>query len=96
MVDKAAAMLEMIEHRAATGELDIIFTLPYDKNKWFELFESLCKEREEMYSPEKMLNVYEEYINLWKKMRYNKHVYRYDLFENMKGLNKGKILKINE
>ena len=65
-------MLELMEHRAATGELDVIVTLPHDRSKWFELFSSLCKEREEMYSPEKMINVYENYVELYdfaKKVR---------------------------
>lgn len=96
LIDGAAEMLELMEHRATTGELDVIVTLPHDRAKWFELFSSLCKEREEMYSPEKMINVYENYVELWKKLRYNKHVYRYDLFENMEGQFKGQILKINE
>lgn len=89
-------MLELTEHRAATGEIDVIIALPEDRSKWFELFQSLCDEREEMYSGEKMLKVFDEYETLWKKMRYNKHVYRYDLFENMKGENKNKILEIDD
>lgn len=96
LLNNSENMFELMEHRAATGELDVIVALPYDRNKWFEFFQGLCEEREEMYSPEKMLHVYEEYVNLWKKIRYNKHVYRYDLFKNMEGQFKGKVFKINE
>lgn len=96
LVDGADLMFELMEHRAATGEIDVIIALPEDRSKWFELFSSLCEERKEMYSPEKMLKVFDEYENLWKKIRYNKHVYRYDLFENIKGQHKNQILEINE
>lgn len=96
LINGADLMFELMEHRAATGEVDVIVTLPEDRSKWFELFSSLCEEREEMYSPEKMLKVFDEYEALWKKIRYNKHVYRYDLFENLEGKNKNQILEINE
>lgn len=95
LIDGAAEILEMVEHRAAMGELDIIFALPYDRSQWFENFTKLSNEREEMYSGPKMLDVYEEYLKLWKTMRYNKNVYRYDFFQNMEGKNK-LTLKIDE
>lgn len=95
LIKGADEILEMVEHRAATGELDIIFTLPYDSTQWFENFTRLSNEREEMYSGPKMLDVYEEYLKLWKKMRYNKNVYRYDFFQNIEGKNK-LTLKIYE
>lgn len=95
LIDGAAEILEMVEHRTAMGELDIIFALPYDRSQWFENFIKLSNEREEMYSGPKMLDVYEEYLKLWKTMRYNKNVYRYDFFQNMEGKNK-LTLKIDE
>ena len=94
LIDNSAEMLDIIEHYSSLGVVDVIFTLPEDKIKWYDFFTKMCKQREEMYSGEKMLIVYEEYLKLWKKMRYNKHVYRFDLFENMKGDNKGKIFNI--
>lgn len=96
LIKDAQLMFELMEHRAATGEIDVIITLPYDKERWFEQFKELEKNREEMYTSEKMMEVYDEYLNYWKKLRYNKNVMRYDLFENMDGANKGKILNINE
>lgn len=96
LIDGAEEMLELLEHRAATGEIEVIVCLPNSRSEWFGFFDSLTNSREEMYSGPKMLDVYEEYLKLWKKMRYNKHVYRYDLFENMRGTNKNKVLTINE
>ena len=96
LLEHADLMFELLEHRAATGEIDVIISLPYDKDKWFDFFMNLTKNRDEMYNDEKMLVVYEEYLKIWKKLRYNKHVYRYDFFQNMEGKNKGKILTFNE
>lgn len=96
LLDDAYFIYEIMEHRAATGEIEVIITLPRDKERWFEQFKELEKNREEMYTSEKMSEVYDEYLNYWKKLRYNKNVMRYDMFENMNGANKGKILNINE
>jgi hypothetical protein len=95
LIKGANDILEMVEHRAATGELEIIFALPYNRSQWFENFTKLTNEREEMYSGTKMLDVYEEYLKLWKNLRYNKNVHRYDFFQNMEGKNK-LTLKIDE
>jgi thymidylate kinase len=95
LIEGANDILEMVEHRAATGELEIIFALPYNRSQWFENFTKLANEREEMYSGTKMLDVYEEYLKLWKNLRYNKNVHRYDFFQNMEGKNK-LTLKIDE
>lgn len=92
----ADLMLEMLEHRSSTGEIDVIISLPHNKEKWFNFFIELSKNRKEMYNDEKMLIVYEEYLKFWKKLRYNKHIYRYDFFLNMEGNNKGKILTFDE
>ena len=96
LLKDAAVMYDFMEHRAATGEIEVIITLPRDKERWFEQFKELEKTREEMYTSEKMSEVYDEYLNYWKKLRYNKNVMRYDMFENIDGANKGKILNINE
>jgi hypothetical protein len=76
------------------SSLEVIFSLPYDKNKWFEAFKKAEQEREEMYTSEKISQVYDEYLKLWKKLRYNKNVLRYDMFENMSGDNKNKIIQL--
>ena len=76
------------------GQVDIIFTLPHDKNKWYNFFTALSEQREEMYSGDKMLDVYEEYFKLWKKIRYNRNVYRFDLFENAIGEHKEKLYNL--
>jgi len=89
-------LYEFMEHRAATGEIEVIIALPEDRYKWYENFKQLEKTRDEMYSSEKILHVYDEYLKYWKKLRYNKHVMRYDLFENMEGTHKNKITNINE
>lgn len=96
LIKEAELMYEFMEHRAAVGEIEIIIALPENRDKWFQHFSKLCQEREEMYSTEKILEVYEEYLTHWKKLRYNKHVMRYDLFENMKGEQKHKICDIND
>lgn len=96
LLNGADLMYEFMEHRAATGEIEVIITLPRDKERWFEQFKKLEQTREEMYTSEKMSEVYDEYLNHWQKLRYNKNVMRYDMFENMDGANKGKILNIND
>lgn len=96
LIEDAWNMLEVMEHRASLGDIEVIFTLPEDKERWVEHFKKLEATREEMYSSEKISQVYDEYYKHWEKMRYNKHVYRYDLFENMEGQNKGKTLNLNE
>lgn len=94
LIPNSDLIYEFMEHRAAMGEINIIIALPEDRKRWLDYFKSLEQTREEMYSSEKMLNVYEEYLTYWKKLRYNNHVMRYDLFENMEGQNKGKIQDI--
>lgn len=96
LIKDAELMYEFMEHRAATGEIEVIITLPENRTLWLEHFKMLEDSREEMYSSEKMIDVYEEYLSHWKKMRYNKHVMRYDLFENMEGENKELIKDILE
>lgn len=96
LIKEAEFMYEFMEHRAAIGEIEVIIALPENRDKWFQHFSKLCEEREEMYSTEKILEVYEEYLEHWKKLRYNKHVMRYDLFENMEGQNKNKVTDIND
>lgn len=68
--------------------LELIFCLPYDKDKWLEAFKKAEQEREEMYTSEKISYVYDEYNKLWQMMRYNNNVWRYDMFENIEGQNK--------
>ena len=96
LIKEAAVMYDFMEHRAALGEIEVIITLPHDKERWFEQFKKLEQSREEMYTSEKMSEVYDEYFKHWKKLRYNKNVMRYDMFENMDGSNKGKTFNINE
>lgn len=92
LIEDAQNMLEVMEHRATLGDIEIIIALPEDKERWLEHFKKLEESREEMYSSEKISQVYDEYYKHWKKMRYNRNVTRYDLFENMKGENK-KVIK---
>jgi thymidylate kinase len=94
LVKDADLMMEILEHRAALGEIEVIITLPEDKERWFEAFKKAEQEREEMYTSEKISKVYDEYLNLWKKLRYNKNVLRYDMFENMSGKNKNTIIQL--
>lgn len=94
LVKDADLMMEILEHRAALGEIEVIITLPEDKERWFEAFKKAEQEREEMYTSEKISQVYDEYLKLWKKLRYNKNVLRYDMFENMSGDNKNKIIQL--
>ena len=96
LIKEADVIYDFMEHRASLGEIDVIITLPHDKERWFQQFKELEKNREEMYTSEKISEVYDEYLNYWKKLRYNKNVMRYDMFENMDGANKGKIFNINE
>ena len=62
--------------------IDIIIALPKNKEKWLENFKILEQNREEMYSSEKMGQIYDEYYKIWQNIRYNKNVFRYDMFEN--------------
>lgn len=62
--------------------IDIIIALPKNKEKWLENFKVLEQNREEMYSSEKMGQIYDEYYKIWQNIRYNKNVFRYDMFEN--------------
>ena len=94
LVKDADLMMEILEHRAALGEIEVIITLPEDKERWFEAFKKAEQEREEMYTSEKISQVYDEYLKLLKKLRYNKNVLRYDMFENMSGDNKNKIIQL--
>lgn len=94
LVKDADLMMEILEHRAALGEIEVIITLPEDKERWFKAFQKAEQEREEMYTSEKISQVYDEYLKLWKKLRYNKNVLRYDMFENMSGDNKNKIIQL--
>lgn len=73
---------ELVNNIINKDGVDIIFSLPNDKEQWLKAFKLLEQQREEMYSSEKMGEVYDEYLKLWEKLRYNKNVYRYDLFEN--------------
>lgn len=63
--------------------IDIIIALPENKEKWLENFKILEQNREEMYSSEKMGQIYDEYYKIWQNIRYNKNVFRYDMFENL-------------
>lgn len=94
LVKNAELFMEILEHRAALGEIDVIIALPENKEKWFEAFKNIEHVREEMYSSEKISLVYDEYLKFWKKLRYNKNVIRYDMFENINGENKNKIIQI--
>lgn len=96
LIKDAKSIYDFMEHRAALGEIEVIITLPYDKDRWFQQFQELEKNREEMYTSEKISEVYDEYLKHWKKLRYNRNVMRYDMFENMDGANKGKTFNIND
>jgi thymidylate kinase len=73
---------ELLDGILDKPQVDIIFSIPADKERWLKNFKILEQQREEMYSSEKMGEVYDEYLKLWEKLRYNKNVFRYDLFEN--------------
>lgn len=77
-----------------TGNVEVIFTLPEDRERWFEMFKVIEQERKEMYTSEKMYEVYDNYLDFWNKWCYNRNVSRYDFFKNMDGYNKGKVIEL--
>ena len=79
---------KILSNQLRLTSLELIFCLPYDKDKWLEAFKKAEQEREEMYTSEKISYVYDEYNKLWQMMRYNNNVWRYDMFENIEGRNK--------
>jgi thymidylate kinase len=84
----------VLSNQLRLSSLEVIFSLPYDKNKWFEAFKKAEQEREEMYTSEKISQVYDEYLKLWQMMRYNNNVWRYDMFENIEGQYKNKKIQL--
>jgi len=85
---------KILSNQLQLTSLELIFCLPYDKDKWLEAFKKAEQEREEMYTSEKISYVYDEYNKLWQMMRYNNNVWRYDMFENIEGRNKNKIIQL--
>lgn len=59
---------------------NIIFTLPKDRNRYLEFFKKLYESRNEMYNPEKMLEVYDGYNDIFNK-KWNFNINRFDLFD---------------
>lgn len=79
IIDNAAEMLEtLLTYTNTDSKVMLIFALPHDKEKWLSNFEKLCKEREEMYGPEKMGKIYDEFENHWNEIKSGRNVYRYD------------------
>lgn len=85
---------KILNRQLDNSSLELIFCLPIDKMRWLEAFKKAEQEREEMYTSEKISDVYEEYLKLWQMMRYNNNVWRYDMFENIDGQNKNKIIQL--
>lgn len=74
---------KMEEFILNNDNIDIIITLPKNKEQWLDNFKILEQNREEMYSSEKIGQIYDEYYKIWQNIRYNKNVFRYDMFENI-------------
>ena len=80
----------LINHQS----IELFITLPKNKEKWLEAFKIAEQTRDEMYSSEKISLVYDEYLKLWEFLRYNRNVWRYDMFENMNADFKNKTIQL--
>lgn len=85
---------KILTRQLNNSSVELFFCLPSDKMRWLEGFKKAEQEREEMYTSEKISDVYEEYLKLWHMMRYNNNVWRYDMYENIEGQNKNKITQL--
>lgn len=59
---------------------NVILTVPEDRERYKKMFDKLYEERQEMYSPEKIMSVYDGYNALLNK-KWNFNVTRFDLFD---------------
>lgn len=74
-------MSDDLKHYLKNNFIEIIFTLPKDKERWLNFYKEQETKRCEMYTSEKMDKVYDIYLSLYNNLNYSS-ITRYDLFDN--------------
>lgn len=77
---KYIPLLDDCFNALAYSDVNVILTVPKDKDRYLEDFKKLCAERDEMYGPEKMGAIYDGYNHFFDK-KWNFNISRYDLHD---------------
>lgn len=73
-------MANNLDYYLRHNDVELIFTLPDDKERWINFFKEQENIREEMYTSEKMDKVYDNFNILYNNMQYPS-VFKYNLFK---------------